>query len=297
MTLVFAAGIDWFAQIVDQVNNLITSGGGALVPISLQLLAFIAFGKLLLMVCHMLLRHALDMSGGWHTSVHFSEVLILLFQCALATFALNHWMIALPGTALSLHQLPTAFAKDITGIFDATTMDNFNQYVADTVKNLKQPSPLQVLDVLVYLWVLIQMGMLELAMYVVNAFGFVGVGVMTVLGPLFIPLALTRQLYGWFWNWLQLLVAFSAYRVMATAIGWVWANVMINFFVHGVGTDYSLANWIALLPQVLMLEGAFLFSMFKIPSMTSQLFSGAGSIGQSYVSAIGGAMRAAAAAI
>ena len=64
-----------------------------------------------------------------------------------------------------------------------------------------------------------------------------------------------------------------------------------------VGSDYSIANWIALLPVVLMLTIAFLYSMFKIPALTAALFSGAGSIGQSYISAAAGALRAAAAGL
>lgn len=92
-------------------------------------------------------------------------------------------------------------------------------------------------------------------------------------------------------------MSFAMYRVLAAAIGWVWANVFISFFVHGVGTDYSIANWIALFPEVLMLSIGFVFSMFSIPWMTSSLFGGAGSIGQSYVSAMGSAVRTAVAAI
>jgi len=289
-----AAGIDWSGQIVDQVNNLITANGGVLVPAGLLLLAWIAVFKLLLMITPMLLRR-LDFLGhsGWHVSVHFSDIFILLFQVMLCSVALSHYMVPVAGSALSLHQIPTAIAKSITGTFDTTTMDTFLGYVGATVKNLAQPNPLMLLDVVIYVTILSVMGLLAAAMFVISSFGLVGVGVYTVLGPVFIPLALTKHFYGWFWNWLQGLFAFAMYRVMAAAIGWVWSNVYIYFFIHGVGTDYSIANWIVLLPVVIMLTLAFLYSMFKIPAMTSALFSGAGSIGQSYVSAAGSAVRAA----
>ncbi|MBV9082691.1 MAG: hypothetical protein JOZ62_08455 [Acidobacteriaceae bacterium] len=104
---------------------------------------------------------------------------------------------------------------------------------------------------------------------------------------------MTKHFYSWFWNWLQGLFSFAMYRVMATVIGWVWANLYIYFFIHGVGDDFSIANWLALLPIVLMLTVAFVYSMFQIPRLTSALFAGAGSIGQSYVSAVGGGIRAA----
>lgn len=281
--------MDWGSLIVDQVNALVTAQGGVLIPVGLKLLAYICLFRLLLMIAPMLLRVLDDTHGGWHTSIHFSDILILLFQVAICTLVLNNWG--------SLHTLPTDFAKTIVGVFDKAAIDNFLGYVSGIVQKLEQPNPLAILDVAIYLAVLAEMGVLSAVMFVISSFGFVGWGVMVVLGPLAIPLAITRRFSPWFWNWLQLAMSFAMYRVMAAAIGWVWANVFINFFVHGVGTDYSIANWIALLPTLLMLSLGFAFSMFAIPWMTSSLFGGAGAIGQSYVSALGSAVRAAVAAI
>lgn len=290
-------GINWLGLLVDQVNDLITSSGGVLVHYGLVLLAWIAILKLLMLVIPMLLRR-LDLLGhsGWHISIHFSDIFVLLFQVAVCSVALNHWMTPFAG-GLSLHQVPTAFAKSLTTEFDNATFDQFIRYVSTTVTNLEQPGPLQMLDIFIYLGVLIDMGILSAVMFVIASFGFVGVGLYTVLGPLFIPLALTKHFYSWFWNWLQGLFAFSMYRVMAAVIGWVWANIYIYFFIHGVGQDYSIANWLALCPVVVMLTVAFVYSMFKIPALTSALFSGGGSIGQSYLSAVGGGIRAALAAL
>lgn len=286
-------GIDWLGLLVDQVNDLITANGGVLVHYGLVLLTWIALFKLLMLVIPMLLRR-LDLLGhsGWHISIHFSEIFILLFQVALCSVALNHWMTPLVG-GLSLHQVPTAFAKSLTTEFNSAIFNQFIGYVTNTVTGLEQPGPVQLLDVFIYLGVLVDMGILSAVMFVIASFGFVGVGLYTVLGPLFIPLALTKHFYSWFWNWLQGLFSFAMYRVMATVIGWVWANVYIYFFVHGVGQDDSIANWIALLPMVVMLTVAFVYSMFQIPRLTSSLFSGAGSMGQSYLSALGSGIRAA----
>jgi type IV secretion system protein VirB6 len=194
---------------------------------------------------------------------------------------------------MSLHQVPTILAHNLVTEFDTATINSFAAYIADTVKHLDKPNPIQLLDIFVYLGILLDMGTLAACMFVITSFGFVGTGLMTVLGPLFIPLALTKRFYSWFWNWLQALVAFAMYRVMATVVGWVWANVYIYFFVHGVGTDYSIANWIALLPIVLMLTVAFLYTMFKIPAITASLLNSAGAIGQGYIDAGTRLLRAA----
>lgn len=289
-----AAGLDWGGMVVDTVNELITSKGDVLVHDGLLLLTFIGLGKLFLLVARMLWRR-MDSFGyaSWHVSIHFSEILILLFQITLCSVALQHYMVPFPGTNLSLHQIPTALARGLVADFDTATTDQFLQYVVQAVTQTSKPNPLQILEIIIYLFILLDMGLLSAAMFVVSSFGFVGVGVYVVLGPLFIPLALTKHFYGWFWNWLQGLFSFAMYRVMATAVGYVWANVYIYFFVHGMGTDFSIANWIAQLPLVVMLTVAFVYCMFKIPAMTSALFSGAGAIGQSYVEAAGSAIRAA----
>jgi hypothetical protein len=289
-----AAGIDWAGQIVNSVNTLVTSNGGILVHDGLWLLTVIGVAKLLLLIIPALLRK-LDMFHHMH--FNFSEILILLFQISLCSIAIHHWVVPLAG-GLSLHQIPTTIAQSLVTEFDTAQMAQLNTYVQNTLANLVKPaSPLAFLDIAIYIMILGWMSLISLGMFLVTGFGFVGIGLFTVIGPLFIPLALTKHFYSWFWNWLQTLVAFSMYRVMATVVGWVWSQVYIYFFVNGVGSDYSIAHWIVLLPVVAMLTVTFLFSMLSIPVLTAILFSGAGSIGQNYVNAGMSIVRTAAAAI
>jgi hypothetical protein len=219
----------------------------------------------------------------------------LLFQIALAAFALNHWMAPLAG-GLRLHQVPAALAKGLNehpryGDRSACRLHPGYRDEAEPAESVAGS------------------GHRDLSLHP-DRDGRSGGGDVrdqllrlhrcrAVHGsrPLFIPLALTKHFYSWFWRWLEGLFAFSMYRVMAAAIGWVWSNLFLYFFVHGVGTDYSLANWLALLPVVFMLAVGFVYSMFKIPALTAALFSGAGSIGQSYISAVSSGVRAAIAAL
>lgn len=177
--------MDWGSQIVDQVNALVTAQGTVLVPVGLKLLAYICLFRLLLMVSHMLLRHALDGAGGWHTSIHFSDIVILLFQVAICTLVLNNWG--------SLHTLPTDFAGSIVHVFDKASIDNFLGYLSGITQKLEQPNPLAILDVAIYIAILAEMGVLSGVMFVISSFGFIGWGVMVVLGPLAIPLSITRR--------------------------------------------------------------------------------------------------------
>lgn len=279
--------MDWGNLIYEQAMGLVTAQATVLVPIGLKILGYVCLFRLLLMVSHMLLRHALDGAGGWHTSIHFSDVLILLFQVAMVTLVLNNYQ--------ALTALPNALVRSVVQTFDQNVVDQFLGLVSDTVAHVQQPNPWQILDVIVYIYVLVEMGLMSAIMFVVTSFAFVGYGVFIVIGPIFIPLAVTRRFSSWFWRWLEVLAGFLMYRVVAAAVAFVWGNMFIQFFSHGVGQDFSIANWIALLPVVLMLTLAFWYAMFKIPAMAALLFSGAGAIGQSYVNAAGSVIRAAAA--
>lgn len=281
---------DWMNLLVDQVNALITANGGVLVHEGLVLTAYICVLKLLFMVGHWLWR-AVDFAPLYHPI--FAEVVIFLFQVSFVVFVLNHWVVPVPGSALSFHQWPTEIARQLTNTFDHAAVNQFLGYVQNTILNTHQPHAWEWVDNVIYMGILLNMSVIAAVMFVMTSYSFIGIGLCTVLGPLFIPWVLTKHCYAWFWTWLQSFIAFSMYRVVAAAIGWIWAQMYIYFFVHGVGTDYSIANWIALLPVVMMMNFGFIFSMFMIPRITSDWFHGAGSIGQSYVSAAGGAMRAA----
>src|SRR5262249_26776147 len=90
------------------------------------------------------------------------------------------------------------------------------------------------------------------------------------------PLYLTRSFRNKFWGWIDGLIVFAMYRAVAAALSFIWLNVIVGFFDHTVHGDYSLGHWLALLPTLFMLIGAFALSMFKVPALTSMLFGGAG---------------------
>jgi hypothetical protein len=47
-----------------------------------------------------------------------------------------------------------------------------------------------------------------------------------------------------------------------------------------VGSDYSIAHWIVLLPVVVLLVGLFVFALVMVPLLCASIFNGAGAIGQ-----------------
>ena len=77
------------------------------------------------------------------------------------------------------------------------------------------PSAIDMSGIIIYFGVLVLMSLLDLAMFAINAFGFVGYAIFALFGPLFIPLLLTRNFAGKFWVWLDGLITFGMYQAVA----------------------------------------------------------------------------------
>ena len=291
-----ASGYDWGYLIVSQTNALVTAKGGILVNDGLAILAFIGGGLVLWEV----IKWGMGRLGFWHyTHWPFGEIVMLFVKMGFLAYLLEHYIVPFNGLSTSFHQFPMVVSQHIVNQLDQSAITSFMAYVQSATTLVDPPkNPLAIIDNMMYLQILVIMGFVSAVMFLVTASGYVLTGVFTVIGPYFIPLWMFRGGHAntWAWNWFSGLIAFAFYRVISTAIGFVLGNMWIYFFVHGVGQDYSIANWIVLLPIVYVLTLFSVALMFMVPLITAALFSGAGAIGQSAASVVGNAVRTAVAA-
>lgn len=283
-------GTDWGKKVVDTANDLITAKAGVLVHDGLLELGFIGTALILFALIRWA-RQIIESANSWHTPLHFTDVLVTLGQIWLAAFALNHYMVPVPGTSMSIHQIPMQISEHVVNVLDRSTIDAFHAYIKTSIEKTQVPDAWDLFGIVVYWLVLGVLMLMQLVLFVTTSFGYVGNAIFVLIGPLFIPLALTKHFSSWFWSWVEGMFAFASYRAMATIIGYLCSNVLIQFFVAGVGNDYSIAHWIVMLPVVAMLTALFVLSMFLVPLLCAQLFRGAGAIGQASVVAMGAAVR------
>jgi hypothetical protein len=281
-----AAGIDWGQQVLNSVNNLVTSSGGVFVHYGLVMVAWAGFFKMMWIV----IEANLDFLGNWgshHIHVPIRELVLTAFQMWLCTQLLNYWMVPLAG-GFSIHQLPMYITDRLVNGLQQGQIDQFQQYVSNVGANIQQPSPLAIVDVIIYLAILFLMGVLSAVTFILTSFGYVGEAIMVVLAPLFFWCTFFKTVFSWFWNIVQSMFSFAAYRLVATVILYILADVLVFFFVHGIGVDpvtgaggdYSIGNWLAVLPIVVMLTALFIFALFMIPLICASIFNGAGALGQ-----------------
>jgi hypothetical protein len=114
-----------------------------------------------------------------------------------------------------------------------------------------------------------------------------------VLGPIFIPWLIVPRLSWLFWNWIQFMLQYSFYRVVASALTFVWTTVMVKFFESAVQGDYSLAHFLIMLVPLGMLNIGMIFSVFRVTSFVSDLFKGTAAAGGGLAGSVAGAIRGA----
>ena len=74
------------------------------------------------------------------------------------------------------------------------------------------------------------MGIVQAVLFFVTSFGFVAIGLGSLVGPLFIPFYMWPTQAGKFYRWLDFMIVYSFYQVVATAFVYVWTNVIVYFF-------------------------------------------------------------------
>ena len=269
-----AGGIAWLQAITDQTNQLVTTNAGALVDIGYIELYFIGVFTLVSMAARWQLAHMVV--GFRPVNFTIGDLFLFLINLSICSLMLHYYTVPFPGTNINFHQLPDTFARAIAGTLDSSILNDFLDRVKKIIDATNKPVPWNIVNVFIYFQVMINMAFADLIMFAVNAFGFVAHGIFSLFGPLVIPLYLTRNFRGKFWGWIDGLIVFAMYRAVSAGLSFIWLNVIVGFFDHTVNGDYSLGHWLALLPTLFMLMGAFAWTMFKIPALTSMLFGGAG---------------------
>jgi hypothetical protein len=124
-----------------------------------------------------------------------------------------------------------------------------------------------------YFLVVLAITALQLVMLAVTGFGLIATGVCVLLGPLAIAAFIFPGAMWIFSGWIRAFVQYSFYRVVASAMTFLIGNVLLQFFSAHPG-PYSVAKIETMFIEILVILGTAIFSIAKVPSLTSSIFSG-----------------------
>jgi len=108
-------------------------------------------------------------------------------------------------------------ARSMAGLIDLSALNQLVLQVQAITSGLEKPGFTDIIGIVVYVYTLIQMGIIQAVLFFVTSFGFVAIGVGSLLGPLFIPFYMWPTQAGKFYRWLDFMIVYSFYQVVATA--------------------------------------------------------------------------------
>lgn len=200
-----------------------------------------------------------------------------VFQIMIVYVFVHYYNSSIPGMSYSIKTVISGTAADIAGQISDQSTGNLENLLSHNLSLMQGQFGLASLTAPIALLgsVLCYLEYLACSAIVicVVAYGVIAATVCAILGPLFIPFLLIKQLDWLFWGWLRSYIGFCFYQVVAACVLWIISNILSyeltlpQFQSPDTGV---VSNVIAI--SVLLLTA--MYCTTKIPAITGSLFSG-----------------------
>lgn len=284
-----SGSVDYITAITNATDSLVTSGSGMFLSAGNNILT--ALAVIMLVICG--LRLAAESASRHHGEFGFPALIQFFSLFLIAEALMRYYDSPLPWTSVSVSRILPDTARYFSGTIDLTILDTLISKINAVISGSEQPSFLNPVMIFVYYGILSDMIIVEGVLFAINILAFVFIGIGSLLGPLFIPWLVVPKLNWLFWNWVQFMLQYSFYRVVASALTYIWATVLVNFIDNSIHGDYTLAHFLLMLLPLGVLNIGLAFSVFKVGSVVSDLFKGAANAGSGFAGQITGAVRGA----
>lgn len=278
--------LDFVTSISQSIDQLVTQHTDLFVSDAMTLLNVLAAFQLV----RFAIRWMWHPFAMWHTQIDLGELIAFMGKLAGCLIVLHYYNQPLPGAAFSFHQIFTYAARMVSGTIDLSILNDFANQVNQFTANVKPPSPIYMPGVFLYFLLMANMAVVEAILFAISTLGFIATGVGTLIGPLLVPFLLFPSMVSKFWKWVDFMFVYAFYRVIASAFVFVWIHVIVGFIQNAIHGDYSMGHLLALLVPWLLLQFAFVWSMFQVPHLAHELLGGASGWGTSLGSALRGAV-------
>jgi type IV secretory pathway VirB6-like protein len=206
---------------------------------------------------------------------------------------LHYYNTPLPGVSFSFHQIFTTTATSMSHLINTDVLTDFMAKIQCLAQNLEKPSFTDLSGILLYYVVFGSLAIMEGVLFFVICFGFVASGLGSLLGPLFIPFYMWPTQAARFFRWIDYMVVYAFYQVVATAVIAIWASVLVRFIDKAMHGNYDLAHVSILFVAFCGLNVTIVLSLTRVPAMAGELFSGGGSVGAQVANSLQNAVRTA----
>ena len=260
---------DFLQYIFQAINNLLTQNLGFFDAMGQNL--FRSFATIL--VVWYGVKSALSAASG-KSPFHFDNFASLVLTISFGFAMVNYYSTPIPGIGSSFHSLVTDEAQFLSSKIDQAQLQTVITQVADFESRMDSPSWGDIFGTAIYVIVTVLLAAAQGVAIVVIAYGFIATAVCVLVGPIFVPFFIVPKLEWLFWGWLRCFLQYAFYQVVASAVVFVIANLMLGALRLPPAGTLSTVQLIAWFPVLFITFLASIYVLLKIPTLTNHIFSG-----------------------
>jgi hypothetical protein len=261
--------MDYLQFIFQAINNLLTQNLGFFDAMGQNL--FRSFATIL--VVWYGVKTALSSASGKHF-LHFDNFASLLLTISFGFGMVNYYSAPIPGVGTSFHNLITDESQFLANKINQTELQTVEERIADFEIRMDSPGIADVLGTVIYVVIIILLAAAQAIAIVVIAFGFIATAVCVLVGPIFIPFFIVPKLEWLFWGWFRCFIQYAFYQVIAAAVVYVIANLILGIMDLQPKGTISTVQLLEAFPVLFITFLASIYSLLKIPALTNHIFSG-----------------------
>lgn len=282
---------NWLASLRNTIFDVLTQNGtpfqqlGQNIFRTLVIVMIVIAGSRIAFSDHHALHKLRTMAG----LILVIWIMMSLYTTSSPLLGGNSFSEAIPKTAFGMADLvgTTTQQQMLAKLNDITT----------GIQDMGEFSMLHARDFVIYLLITLLIAVLEFAMFIVVGFGYLALGAILIIGPVLIPFMLVPKLDFLFWSWLKALIKYSFYPVIGNIILLGISQIMLSvlnttLLSQGLTTG-RIAVSITQIPILTVVFAAGIYSIFKIPSLVGDIFSGAANAGSGIGQAVSNAVASA----
>ncbi len=260
---------DFLQYIFQAINNLLTQNLGFFDAMGQNL--FRSFATIL--VVWYGVKSALSAASG-RSPFHFDNFASLVLTISFGFAMVNYYSTPIPGIGSSFHNLVTDEAQFLSSKIDQAQLQTVVSQVADFESRMDSPNWGDIFGTAIYVIVTVLLAAAQAVAIVVIAYGFIATAVCVLVGPIFVPFFIVPKLEWLFWGWLRCFLQYAFYQVVASAVVFIIANLMLGALRLPPAGTLSTVQLIAWFPVLFITFLASIYVLLKIPTLTNHIFSG-----------------------
>jgi TrbL/VirB6 plasmid conjugal transfer protein len=185
----------------------------------------------------------------------------------------------LPGVGVSFPHLFIDEAKSLSDRLEGSSETLSQDKLDQAVSQIEQPTSgiFPTIGGIVqagwYLLVIILVGLERLALIGVMAVSYMAIGVIVLVGPLFMPWVLFPGLEHLAWGWFNALLQYCFYQVVAGAVVFLNSTILLGFFnIHPL--PWALNDIPVIVLEFIGVVGISIAVVFMVPKIASSVMGG-----------------------